>query len=53
MFVIFSASLIILLKMSVNINDYYSNEEWKIMKDECEKHKTPLAIINLDIIEGN
>lgn len=39
--------------MSVNINDYYSNEEWKIMKDECDKHKTPFAIVNLDIIEDN
>lgn len=39
--------------MSININDYYSNEEWELMYSESKKHKTPFLVVNLDIIEKN
>ncbi len=39
--------------MAININDYYSNSEWELIKKESEKHETPFLVVNLDIIENN
>lgn len=37
----------------VDINDYYSSDEWNLMMKEGKKYKTPFILINLDIIEKN
>lgn len=36
--------------MSVDILEYYSEKEWKLMKAEAKKHDTPSLIVDLDII---
>ncbi len=36
--------------MRIDVNDYYSNAEWRLFKDEAMKHETPFLVVNLDIV---
>lgn len=39
--------------MRLNLNDYYSPEEWALFMAEAEKYESPFLLINLDIVERN
>ena len=37
--------------MLVDYQDYYSETDWALFKDEADKHETPFLIINLNIFQ--
>ncbi len=37
--------------MRIDVLDYYSQEEWALMKAEADKHPSPFLVINLNIVE--
>ena len=37
--------------MRINVLDYYSKEEWELLRKEADKHETPCLVVNLNIIE--
>ena len=37
--------------MRINVLDYYSKEEWDLLRKEADKHDTPCLVVNLNIIK--
>ena len=37
--------------MRINVLDYYSEEEWKLMRCEADRHETPFLLVNLNVVE--
>ncbi len=37
--------------MSLNVLDYYEAGDWKLIRAEADRHKTPFVIINLNVIQ--
>ena len=36
--------------MPIDLNEYYSPQEWQLFRDEAARHETPFLLVNLDII---
>ena len=39
------------VEMRINVLDYYSKEEWELLRKEADKHETPCLVVNLNIIK--
>lgn len=39
------------VEMRINVQDYYSEEEWKLFRSEADKHDTPCLLLNLNIVK--
>ena len=39
--------------MRIDVLDYYTKEDWLLMKQEADRHPTPFLVVNLNIIKRN
>lgn len=37
--------------MRIDVLDYYTKEDWLLMKQEADRHPTPFLVVNLNIIK--
>ncbi len=38
--------------MRINVLDYYAQSDWKLIKEEADRHETPCLVVNLNIIKA-
>ena len=39
--------------MATDVFEYYSHDDWSLMKAEMDRHETPFLVVNLNIVRRN